>query len=235
VGETSRTVDLAMAALQELHAGGPQSSSDLSRRIGASRSAVSRVLTSMELSGVVRRDGGVFTLGMGLLRFAAHIVPELREAATPILRRLANGVSATASLAVRVGDEATVIEQATPDGVGVALRYRPGAGGPLSRGALGRAMLAEVAAIHLPGVPPELVVELADIARVGYAVVPDDDVPGVTEVAAAVVDGSRHPIAAIGVIAPTPRFADPTDAAQAVVGAAADLSAAVGYIRAASP
>jgi DNA-binding IclR family transcriptional regulator len=235
MSETSKTVTLAMTTLEALRADGPLTLSDLSRRIGASRSAVSRVLMSMEGPGLVRRDAGAFSLGTGFLRFAAHIVPELREAAPPVLRRLANEVAATASLAVRAGDEATVIEQATPDGVGVALRYRPGAGGPLSRGALGRALLAEVAAIHLPGVPPELVADLADIARVGFAIVPHDALPGVTEVAAAVVDGSRHPIAAVGVIAPTPRFADPMDAARAVVAAAADISAAMGYFRAASP
>src|SRR5262249_8531174 len=132
--------------------------------IGASRAAVYRLLGPLVARGLVRRDGSKVRLGVGVLRLADRVLPQLREVARPVLRELAEQVGATAHLSVAEGDELASIAVVEPSpanahgacrvgsrqpiesgAAGLALRLRPGgrgwvsAGGEVHRGTTGLA------------------------------------------------------------------------------------------------
>lgn len=223
VAERSKTVDQALRLLEELRTGGPGSVADLGRRIGVSRSAAGRLLTSLEAHRFTRRTDAGFDLGYGLLHFSEELRTGLRAAALLPLRHLAERFDETAALAVRDGADAVAIEQIVPSDRVVSIQYRPGTRHALSIGAHGLAMLADIS------LPPDevdttLVVRLSEAARIGYAVSRDELEPGVTGVAAPIAVGTSPPIAAIGIVAPTVRFPDISSVALAVTHAADQVS-----------
>jgi DNA-binding IclR family transcriptional regulator len=129
----------------------------------------------------------------------------------------------TAVLAVRDEDDAVALEQIVARQRVVNVHYRPGTRHPLSVGAHGLAMLADV---HRPPQDYDraLLPRLAEIARIGYAVSHDELEPGVTGVAAPIVSATGRPIAAVGVVAPTIRFPRIPDVAESVITAARTIS-----------
>ena len=181
VAEGSKTVDQALRLLEELRSGGPGNVADLGRRIGVSRSAAGRLLTSLETHQFTRRTEDGFDLGYGLLRFSEELGAGLRTAAALELRHLAEHFDETAALAVRDGTHAVAIAQVVPSDRVVSIQYRPGTRHALSVGAHGLAMLADVT-LPLDQVDEALVPRLAEVARIGYAVSRDELEPGVTRI-----------------------------------------------------
>lgn len=114
--------------------------SDLATAIGASRAAVYRLLVPLQERGLVRRDGSKVRLGLGLLQLAARVTPQLRLAALPSLRELAEAVGATAHLTVADGEEAQAIAVVEPSWTTYHVAYRVGTRHPLGRGAAGKAI-----------------------------------------------------------------------------------------------
>jgi DNA-binding IclR family transcriptional regulator len=216
-------VDQALRLLEELRSGGPGNVADLGRRIGVSRSAAGRLLTSLETHQFTRRTEDGFDLGYGLLRFSEELGAGLRTAASLELRRLAEHFDETAALAVRDGTHAVAIAQVVPSDRVVSIQYRPGTRHALSVGAHGLAMLADVT-LPLDQVDETLVPRLAEAARIGYAVSRDELEPGVTGIAAPIAAGAAPPMAAIGIVAPSVRFPDITSVALAVMNAADRIS-----------
>lgn len=140
--ESSLTLERGLALLQAVadsETGAP-SISDLATAIGASRAAVYRLLVPLQARGLVLRDGSKVRLGLGVLQLAAKVVPQLRMAATPVLRELAEGVGATAHLTVAEGHEAQAVAVVEPSWTTYHVAYRVGTRHPVSRGAGGRAM-----------------------------------------------------------------------------------------------
>ncbi|HEX4226325.1 MAG TPA: helix-turn-helix domain-containing protein [Pseudonocardiaceae bacterium] len=115
--------------------------SDLATAIGASRAAVYRLLVPLQERGLVRREGSRVRLGLGMLRLAARVVPQLRMVAAPMLRTLAEEVGATSHLTVAEGDDAQAIAVVEPSWTAYHVAYRVGSRHPLDRGAAGRAIL----------------------------------------------------------------------------------------------
>ena len=75
------------------------------RALGMSRTAAYRLLGTLESHGyVVRLPGGRVRLGYAVTRLAAAVAPLVRAAATPVLRRLADELGATAHLTLVDGD-----------------------------------------------------------------------------------------------------------------------------------
>ena len=114
----------------------------LAAALGMSRSAAYRLLGTLESHGYVGRlpDGRV-RLGYAVTRLAAAVAPLVRAAATPVLRRLADEVGATAHLTLVDGDAALAVVVVEPTWTDVHVAYRPGTRHVLDRGAAGRAIV----------------------------------------------------------------------------------------------
>lgn len=140
--ESSLTLERGLALLQAVADSESEAPtiSDLATAIGASRAAIYRLLVPLQDRGLVRRDGSKVRLGLGLLRLAARVTPQLRLAALPALRELAEAVGATSHLTVADGDEAQAIAVIEPSWTTYHVAYRVGTRHPLSRGAAGKAI-----------------------------------------------------------------------------------------------
>lgn len=114
----------------------------LAAALRMSRSAAYRLLGTLESHGYVGRlpDGRV-RLGYAVTRLAAAVAPLVRAAATPVLRRLADEVGATAHLTLVDGDAALAVVVVEPTWTDVHVAYRPGTRHVLDRGAAGRAIV----------------------------------------------------------------------------------------------
>jgi len=140
--ESSLTLERGLALLQAVADSESEAPtiSDLATAIGASRAAVYRLLVPLQERGLVRRDGSKVRLGLGLLRLAARVTPQLRLAALPSLRELAESVGATAHLTVADGEEAQAVAVIEPSWTTYHVAYRVGTRHPLARGAAGKAI-----------------------------------------------------------------------------------------------
>jgi DNA-binding IclR family transcriptional regulator len=140
--ESSLTLERGLALLQAVADADTEapSISDLAVAIGASRAAVYRLLVPLQARGLVRRDGSKVRLGLGVLTLAAKVLPQLRIAASPALRELAEKVGATAHLTVADGNEAQAVAVVEPSWTSYHVAYRVGSRHPLQRGAAGRAL-----------------------------------------------------------------------------------------------
>lgn len=141
--ESSLTFERGLALLQAVAEvdGEPPTISELADRIGVSRAAVYRLLGPLQARGLVRRDGSKVRLGLGVLQLAGRVLPQLRQAAGPVLRSLAEQVGATAHLTVADGDEAQAVAVVEPSWTDFHVAYRIGSRHPLRRGAAGKAIL----------------------------------------------------------------------------------------------
>jgi DNA-binding IclR family transcriptional regulator len=143
-GSFSLTLDRGLRLLDLLarpeHAGGVTVTA-LAAGLGMSRTAAYRLLGTLEAHGYVGRlpDGRV-RLGYAVTRLAAAVAPLVRAAATPVLRRLADDVGATAHLTLVDGDAALAVVVVEPTWTDVHVAYRTGTRHALERGAAGRAI-----------------------------------------------------------------------------------------------
>lgn len=140
--ESSLTLDRGLALLQAVADADTEAPtiSDLAAAIGASRAAVYRLLVPLQSRGLVRREGSKVRLGLGLLQLAAKVAPQLRVAALPALRELAEAVGATAHLTVADGDEAQAVAVVEPSWTAYHVAYRVGTRHALHKGAAGKAI-----------------------------------------------------------------------------------------------
>lgn len=140
--ETSLTLERGLNLLQAVAdaEGSAPTISDLAAAVGVSRAAVYRLLGPLQTRGLVRREGSRVRLGLGVLRLAGRVVPQLRFAALPALRGLAERVGATVHLTVADGGEAQVVAAVEPSWTSYHVSYRVGSRHPVQRGAAGRAV-----------------------------------------------------------------------------------------------
>ena len=141
MAEQSKTVDAALTLLRLVADRRGASTASLARALGQSRSAVGRMLATLEAHGLSRRTDHGWTAGLGLLALAAVVEPELRAVARAELDALADRFGETAVLSVRDGDEAVAIEQSRGRAGVLQVDYRTGTRHPLNVGASGRALL----------------------------------------------------------------------------------------------
>ncbi|NYI88288.1 DNA-binding IclR family transcriptional regulator [Amycolatopsis endophytica] len=140
--EGSLTLDRGLALLQAVADadGDTATISELAAAIGASRAAVYRLLVPLAARGLVWRDGSKVRLGIGVLRLAGQVVPQLREAARPVLRELAEKCGATAHLSIAEGDLVEPVVTVEPSWTDFHVSYRVGARHPIGVGAAGKAL-----------------------------------------------------------------------------------------------
>jgi DNA-binding IclR family transcriptional regulator len=215
VAEQSKTVDAALRLLGILGAapaGGTSDSSAaaLSRRMRLSRTAVGRILATLEAHGLARRTERGWDVGFGVLALAGRVEPVLRGAARPALEHLAGQFDETAVLSVREGGEAVAVDQVVAGHRIVQVRYRPGTRHPLERAAHGRALLPEG-------------------ADAGHVVSEGELEAGIKGVAApiftSIAGGGGLPVASVGLVAPVHRFPPEADVVAAVRDAARAITA----------
>jgi DNA-binding IclR family transcriptional regulator len=142
VPEQSLTLDRGVRLL-ELLAASPAglTTTQAAAALGLHRPVVHRLLVTLEQRRLARRGSdGLWTVGFGVLGLAQAVQPMLRRAATPVLRRLAEDVGATAHVTVADGDEALAVAVVEPSWTAFHVGYRVGARHSASRGAAGRAI-----------------------------------------------------------------------------------------------
>ena len=142
--ETSQTLDRGLRVL-ELLADTPEglTVTEVANALRVSRTVVYRLVVTLEQHGLLRRGAdGRARIGLSILTLGRFVQPSLREAAGPALRRLADGVGATAHLTVVDGGDALAIVVVEPSRSELHVAYRVGTRHGLDRGAAGRAILA---------------------------------------------------------------------------------------------
>lgn len=142
-GETSQTLDRGIQVLELLAASGPDGLvvSQVSVELGLGRPVVYRLVATLIEHDLVRRFAdGRLRLGLGLLPLAAATHFGLRQAAGPVLRRLADDTGATAHLTIADNGEGIAIAVEEPRRTDVHVAYRVGSRHPLDRGAAGKAI-----------------------------------------------------------------------------------------------
>lgn len=137
---------------------------EIAERIDVHRPIAYRLLATLDVTGmVVRDDRRRYHLGLGIVRLARAVLPQLSVAGVPVLRRLATQTRATAFLAMAEGNDAVAVAVVEPPNADIHVAYRIGVRHRLDQGASGIAILA--------GRPPssEDLPAVVEARRRGYA------------------------------------------------------------------
>jgi DNA-binding IclR family transcriptional regulator len=219
---------------------------ELSRRTGLTKPTVLRLIDPLLARGLVHRtDEGDYTMGAAVLRLASACEPDLRERATPILRKLRDELGETAIASIRAGDDrvhVAVVESQHP--------YRrssyPGDRAALYLGSASKVLMAamtddEIRAyarriplqLHTGEVlsVDELLRQVNVVRAQGWSDLVDQRNVGGASVAAPVLDHHGVVVAALHVSIPLTRYSPEARdrALTAVLAAAAELSSRLGY------
>lgn len=141
--ETSQTLDRGLQVLELLSAH-PEglTVTDIAAELGVGRTVVYRLVATLDQHGFLRRStDGQYRLGVAALSLARQIQPMLRDAAVPVLRRLADAVGATAQLTLLDGTDALVVAVMEPARSDVHVALRVGSRHPADRTIAGQAAL----------------------------------------------------------------------------------------------
>jgi IclR family acetate operon transcriptional repressor len=181
-------------------------------------------MRTLRIAGYVEQDAsGRYRLGLRLFVVGASVAADLREAARPFLRRLAEESGETVSLVVRDHAQGVVIAQeASPNVVAVAGQI--GQGVPLHCTAAGKVLLAWlpardaerlIAEAGLVRMTPRTITdrgrlwrELGRVRRIGVAFDRAERRPDVRCTAAPVSDYTGEVIAAISLSGPMHRVSE---------------------------
>lgn len=225
----------------------PVGLSELSRRLQVPKASVQRALTSLAEAGWLRQDRQdaaepgrwVVSARFALLADAAPAVVAVRESARPQLDALREATSLAVGLLVLDGDHMVLV--GGPDGGGgsAVLRAIEESLGPLPVhvSAAGRAILSRLPLStrrevldralrrytpHSITQPEAVLAEVAKAERDGYAVTRGEFQPGMSVVAAPILERHALPVAAVAIFVPDERIAGRR---KAELGAAAQACA----------
>lgn len=236
-GLGSRTLARGLRVLKCLGAA-PEGATvaELAAATGLDRAVLYRLLDTLAEEGFVVRDGETrrYHLGVALVELGARAGRglEVRRIALPAMRALMEQMREAVCLAVRDRSDVVVVDRVEPPGLFVRVGYHVGFRHPLVVGAHGRALLAhmdaEDRAVHLER-HPQVGTELDATRQRGYAVSIDELERGASGVAAPILDRLGRPIAAVGMVAPTPRMGDPAALGPRVRALAMEVSRRLGY------
>lgn len=153
-------------------------------------STVSKILTTLEQIGYVKRDDATktYSLGSGLVKYANEYLSNLdiSKVAYPHLKKLHAELDETVHLSIREGDEILYINKLESMRPIVVTTSRIGFSKPMYASAMGKAILAETTEAELDAYlgrvsltsftpntitnPEDLRAELAEIRKQGYAI-----------------------------------------------------------------
>lgn len=135
-------VDRTLDLIEHLAATGGATMSDIATSLGVHRSVVYRMLKSLVARDFVRRQDGEFVLGVAFLAIANAVPHQLRDVARHVVAELAAATGATAYVVVDSGGRSVCVLVVEPDGPQPRVALRPGAWGPMDRGAPAFAILS---------------------------------------------------------------------------------------------
>ncbi|PRA79404.1 IclR family transcriptional regulator [Microbacterium sp. MYb66] len=194
----SQTLSRGIRILEVLaDARGPLTIDEIATRLGVHRSIAYRLLRTLEDHGLVARDAaGAVSLGARMAALAAGVAHDLQAEALPELTAIANELGMTCFLAVLDGAECITLASVEPRHAVASVAQRPGARHPVTVGAPGKAILAQLS----PGDwPDDASPELRDSVELtkdrGYATSHDEVIPTVQSVAVPLVLRGQRPSA----------------------------------------
>ncbi|MGY3567895.1 DNA-binding IclR family transcriptional regulator [Sinomonas sp. RB5] len=243
-----QAVERVVRALEILAQEGSAAVGDVAERMGVHKSTASRILGALETHGFVQQSSrrGKYQLGVGLLRIASSIPRRLSlvHAARPVLEDLAQQYGETVNLAVRRDVYAVNVDQAMGS-ANLASFDWIGSLTPLHSTSSGKVFLAYLHAsdreellrrAELTAFTPhtlsraELMKELPEIVRRGYASTRGELEEGLNAIAAPVFGHMGDVIGAVSLSGPAFRFdpaADP-GIVTAVIRAAEEITELMG-------
>lgn len=192
---------------------------DVSRRLGVAKSTAHRLLSTLVSRGLVEQNlqTGKYRLGLHLYELGQLAVTrfDLRRGARPLLEELREVTGWTVQLSVPSGVDTLVLERlqtlrsfkATADWDRRLPAHVTAQGKALC--AFDPALAKRRIEAGLPAITPHSItdpqrfrVELAEIARRGYATATGEAVPGISSVGAPVIDSRGHAVAALAINGP---------------------------------
>jgi DNA-binding IclR family transcriptional regulator len=179
------------------------------------RSIAYRLLRTLEDHRLVSRDSsGRVSLGARMAALAAGVAHDLQAEALPELTTIANDLGMTCFLAVLDADECITLASVEPRHSIATVAQRPGARHSVTRGAPGKAILAQLPRAQWPdGATAELEADVASISRRGFATSHDEVIPTVQSVSVPLALRGQRP-AAIAVVHVATTLADDEIAAR---------------------
>jgi len=194
----SQTLSRGIRILEELaDSADPLSIDDLAARLDLHRSVAYRLLRTLEDHGLVVRDfSGRARLGARLAALAAGVSPDLQAVALPELTAAANDLGMTCFLVVLDRDECVTLTSVEPRHAAASVIQRPGSRHPVTAGAPGKAILAQLPEAETP---EGLRGEVSDAVRRGFATSHDEVIASVRAVAVPLALRGRAP-AAVAVV-----------------------------------
>ncbi len=192
----SQTLSRGIRLLEELaDARMPLTIDDLAARVDLHRSVAYRLLRTLEDHGLISRDAsGAVRLGTGLAALAAGVAADLQAEALPELTAAANDLGMTCFLVVLDHDECVTLTSVEPRHAVTAVAQRPGSRHAVTRGAPGRAILAQLPPRRWPDdMDATLAAEVAAVAERGWATSHDEVVPTLRAVAVPLAVVGREP------------------------------------------
>lgn len=223
---------------------------DIGRTLAIPVTTTLRIMTTLHLEGLVRKNGALFELGPVLIQLgnASLAGTEIRTAALPVLESLTAQTDETSHLAIPCDDRSLIVAvQDSPHPLRAA--SRPGFLAELHCSSTGKTLLAFLHHLRLnefygPGAErptkrtPRTHTSLHEISREaeltrkrGYALDDEEFAPGIRCLAAPVFASDGTVAAAIGITASTVRFTKERipEMARKVRSAAAELSRLLGH------
>ncbi|AZS46479.1 IclR family transcriptional regulator [Microbacterium maritypicum] len=198
----SQTLSRGIRILEVLaDARGPLTIDEIASRLGVHRSIAYRLLRTLEDHGLVSRDAsGAVSLGARMAALAAGVAHDLQAEALPELTAIANELGMTCFLAVLDGEECITLASVEPRHAVASVAQRPGARHPVTVGAPGKAILAQLPEHEWPeAAPSSLPADVEATRSRGYATSHDEVIPTVQSVAVPLALRGQRP-AAIAVV-----------------------------------
>jgi len=116
---------------------------EVAESLGVHRSIAYRLLQTLADSGLITRAiDGTYLPGARLAALSKVYLPTLREAAAPVMNKLADEMRATILLFVEQDGEAVAIAMAEPTTAQTHISFKPGMRTVLDRGANGHSLMA---------------------------------------------------------------------------------------------
>jgi DNA-binding IclR family transcriptional regulator len=248
---TSTSVERALSMLEVVAARpGGMTNSEISRRLEIPKSSASYILRVLERRGYLWREPGSnrYRLGLELMTLARGVEAghDVREAALPVLRHLADRCHLTAHLGVIEQGQAVYVEKADVPGL-IKVDTWPGRRTDAHSTSIGKAIAAYLADEEVEAIArerglkrrtPKTLTSLARLRRDfelvrarGYAVDDEENNPGVRCVAAPIFDASGRVVASINVTGTTSQIGEAAipKVAEMVRDAARRVSQRMGY------
>lgn len=183
--------------------------SDLCERTGLPRATAHRLAVGLEIHQLLARDhSGVWSLGPGLAKLAAHASDTLAEAASTVLPRLREATEESVQVYRREGDRRLCVASAEPP-TGLRDTVPVGAALPMSRGSGAKVLAAWADPVTQRTLLADAVYterQLQEVRRRGWAQSVAEREAGVASISAPIRDAGGSVIAAISVSGPVDRI-----------------------------